>query len=261
VNIDDSNYRKLVLKLMYDGTDFNGWQRQAKGERTVQGVLESKLQTFVKHEIIMAAAGRTDTGVHARGMVIDIQLLDDFQVPLHKLPKAMNSLLPLDIRVLGAMIVSQRFNSRFDALSRSYSYSLIKNPDVFRNRFAERAYPKFDVKIANKVAEMFLGDNDFTTFSKKNDTLEHYRSIVSKSYWEEVGENEYRYYIKANRFVYSMVRSLVGAMIDVGRGKRTIQDLEMAFISKDRSLASFLAPAKGLVFEEVEYDKKFGIEI
>jgi len=242
----------LVLLIEYEGTHYAGWQIQPNAT-TVQGLIEEALFEICEYNISIIGAGRTDSGVHARGQVAHARLTEEFPVPIEKIPKAFNTHLPKDIRIKDAVILSIPFHSRFDAIAREYSYSLITKESVFLRHFA--TYYKYPIKPErlNDSAKIFFGKHDFTTFSKLNEENKNYECNVEICRWENVFENYCKLTIKANHFVYGMVRAIVGAMLDIARGKRTIDDVQSALKKRDRSLASPLAPAEGLILEKIYY--------
>lgn len=247
---------KLVLFIQYDGTDFYGFQRQPDVS-TIQGELEKALSHLTDQKFNLAGSGRTDRGVHAREQVISIKTEKKIDIPLEKIPSVLNGRLPRGILVTKAKRASHQFHARFYARSRRYSYQIITHPDVFASRYATSIRYKIDKDILFKSADIFLGEHDFTTFSKYNKDTETYVCNVKDSYWEEISESHYIYNVKANRFVYSMVRSLVGAMLDAARGYRTIDELVEAFKNKERDFYINMAPPQGLCLEEITYPEEY----
>jgi tRNA pseudouridine38-40 synthase len=244
--------RTLILLIEYDGGNYAGWQYQANA-LTIQECIENALGKIVKYPVRIIGAGRTDAGVHARGQVAHAIIPDDFPVPEEKIAIALNSNLPGDIRIGAAKIVDEDFHARFDAIAREYSYNLITKESVFSRHF--RTFYKYHINtdILVKSADIFIGKHDFTTFSKFNEEYKNYTCNVEKCYWEQINQDYWILTIKSDRFVYGMVRSLVGAMLDAARGKRSIDELKNALSRCDRSLASQLAPPQGLILEWVYY--------
>jgi len=250
--------RTLVLTVSYDGRPYAGWQEQPNVP-TVQGLLQSAISKIIGYPVIIGGSGRTDSGVHATEQCAHLELPDEFDLPCEKLIRAINYYLPYDIAVNRLAIVNFKFHSRFDAISRQYKYYVHTRKDIFKRHHSY--YCKFPLNFdtLSKSAEIFLGVNDFTTFSKYNPDLTHNLCRVTHSKWEEIQKDELVYTIQANHFVYGMVRSLVGSMIVTARGKRDIDDLKFSLDLKDRKLNSPLAPAHGLFLTKVEYpdDIKF----
>ncbi|TAL68247.1 MAG: tRNA pseudouridine(38-40) synthase TruA [Bacteroidetes bacterium] len=248
----------LILKIEYDGTNYGGWQIQPNAP-SIQEEIEKVLSQLNGNHIGIVGAGRTDAGVHARGQVAHARLEKKFPVPENKIPYVLNSKLPDDIRIVDAKIVNFDFHARFDAIAREYSYTITKRQTVFDKYFTTLIRFKLDYDLLEKSAKIFTGKHDFTTFSKNNSETKDYTCNVKICKWKEVDDGIWRLQIRSDRFVYGMVRSVVGAMIDIARGKRTIKEVRQALKDCDRSKSSPLAPAKGLVLENISYPKKFHI--
>lgn len=249
--------RTLIIKFEFDGTDFCGWQMQPN-QRSLQGELTKafKLKTTLDLKII--AAGRTDAGVHGREQIATIAI-DEFRIPEEKIVPAVNTVLPDDIRLLDAQIIDEEYNARFDAAAREYSYFVTSDRSVFKNRYFAYGRNDLDLVALNDAAKAVVGEHDFTTFSKVNLELNHYRCTVEYCHWERLNDTDMVFKIKANRFVYSMVRSLVGTMVDIGSGKYDSNYMKTALEAMDRSLCSKLAPAKGLFFDKAHFNSEYKI--
>ncbi len=250
--------KTLAIRIEYDGTAYNGWQIQVDAP-TIQETLNKTLSHMISGKIMFTGAGRTDTGVHARGQVAHAYIDDRFPIPEEKIIRAMNSNLPRDIRLTGARIIVGKFHARYDAVAREYSYNITKKESVFGRNFTTYLRYEPDFGLLCDAAAVFLGQHDFTTFSKDNPSTKSYICDVRICEWKKDNEHTFRLKIKADRFVYGMVRSLTGAMLDAARGKRTIDDLRDSLKHKDRSLNSPLAPAKGLILEEIFYGDNLNI--
>jgi len=249
----------LLLHLEYDGTAFAGWQIQPN-TRTVQGELEAAFLKTYGLPCSVIGAGRTDAGVHARGQVAHVFLKDCAnKIPEDKITKAINARLPKDVRLRNAILLKEPVHARFDATAREYSYTITTEETVFKRHFAWAPKAPFDKVFLKSAAEVFKGYHDFTTFSKFNSETKHYRCDVYDCEWNEAGENSLRLKIRADRFVYGMVRALTGAMMDVARGRRTIEDLQKSLSLKDRSLSSPLAPPEGLVLEKISFPAELNL--
>lgn len=245
--------KTLILKIEYDGTNYAGWQFQ-KNAASIQGELQIAASKLFGCPISIVGAGRTDAGVHARGQIGHSKFENEIRYDTATIIKAMNSYLPDEIKVADARQLDGSFHSVRDAISREYSYSIhIENHPLIRLYSAFIKFPIDKEKLFSS-SEQFVGEYDFTTFSKLNQDIDSYICKVSKCLWIETAKNQFQLQIKANRFVYGMVRSLVGAMLDAARGKRSIDDLKSALDSKDRQFSSPLAAANGLVLEKVEYN-------
>jgi len=245
----------LILKIKYDGTNYGGWQIQHNAP-SIQEEIQKAFFELTGEKINLIGAGRTDAGVHAAGMVAHTILDKELRIPQKKFVHAINGKLPSDIRITNSVITEKEFNARFDAKAREYSYSIHLEDSPFINRFSTFIKYKLDFEKLFKSSEIFLGKHDFTTFSKLNNDTKNYVCNVKKCKWIRTTENQYIFIIKADRFVYGMVRSLVGAMLDAARGKRTIKNIKKSLAQKNRELCSPLAPPQGLVLEKIFYPKE-----
>lgn len=245
-----SGARRVAMRLAYDGTDFLGWQRQLRG-RTVQGTLEGLLSRLAgDRPVTVIGAGRTDSGVHAAGQVahadIDTRIADEDL--LHKL----NRMAPSDLVVLDLVTVGIDFHARYSAWRRAYRYTILLQPDPFRARYGWRLEWPIDRSILDEAAAILLGRHDFTALSKHNpDTPDPRCEIVAASWSER--EHALLFDVTADRFLYGMVRQLVGIQIDVARGRRPLADIGAVIASRDRARQSPAVPGHGLTLVEVGY--------
>ena len=236
--------------IQYDGTDFYGWQVQAKG-RTVQGDIESAFQTILPDQkITLIGSGRTDSGVHAMKQTANIKI--DTRFSSDEIRKAINSHLERDVRIAACEEVDTDFHARFSATNRRYQYQTVREYTPFTRNRAWHLNYEIDPTILNACAEMVIGDHDFTAFCKANAEVEHKRCIFTESKWEKTATG-FIYHVAANRFLQHMVRFLVGTMVEVARGRMTIDDFKQFMNAKHDSLAVVRAPAMGLYLSEVEY--------
>jgi tRNA pseudouridine38-40 synthase len=246
--------RTLVLLIEYDGTNFSGWQIQPNA-RTVQETIEQSLNKLTEQKYNIIGAGRTDAGVHARGQVAHALIDNKFSIPDTKIAIALNSRLPKDIRIRAARIIDRDFHARFDAIAREYSYTISLRESVFTRHFTTYFRYPLDFHKLNETAECFIGKHDFTTFSKLNDSTRSYVCDIEKCFWQEIDGLSYRLSIKADRFVYGMVRCLTGAMLEYAGGRMTLNEIKVALSKRDRSLCPALAAPQGLILEKVYYDE------
>lgn len=244
--------RRVALLVEYDGSFYAGWQRQVH-EETVQSVMESALEKITGAECTVIASGRTDAGVHGRGQVAHVNIPASCRIPEDKFARAVNANLPHSVRVRAARFVDHSFHARFDAMRREYRYTILQEYSIFRNRYAWHVHPRFDVPLLNAAAEVFLGKHNFTTFSKHNPDTDNYVCTVEEASWSEVERGVWQFTIIADRFVYRMVRAVVGTMVGVATQKRTIQEITTALAAEDRTLSSPLAPSQGLILWRVNY--------
>lgn len=241
--------RNIKLIIEYDGTDFVGWQRQPNG-RSVQEVIEKTLANLLQEDVNVIGSGRTDSGVHARGQVANFRCNSIMKI--EQMQKGLSALLPEDVCIHGAEDVDFDFHARYSAKSRKYSYAITTEPTALRRRYAWLVKYKIEHTILDECANLVLGTHDFEGFCKLDAGNEHYLSNVLQSKWKNESTNMI-YEIEANRFLYGMVRGLVGTMLDVARGYCNIDDFKSVLNEKARSKAGQSAPPHGLTLENVSY--------
>ncbi len=242
--------RNIKLVVEYDGTDFVGWQIQQQG-RTVQQEITSILRQILQEDVNVIGAGRTDSGVHARGQVANFRT--NSPLTPETLLNALNGLLPRDICIHAAEEVPEEFHARFDAKERTYRYFIAPRPTAIDRRYSWFSKYTLDIGVMNTCAKLLEGEHDFCSFSKLNPELSHSRCIVASSHWFE-SNGMFVYEIQANRFLHGMVRTLVGTMVHVGRSYRTFDEFRKILNSRERSEAGMSAPPHGLFLESVRYD-------
>ena len=242
-------YKSIVA---YDGTKFEGFQRQASGRRTVQGELEQALQNIGWQESSLRAAGRTDSGVHARGQVIAYQLV--WKHPPEDLSMAINANLPHDVAVRKTMLAQKDFHPRHSAVSRRYRYSLFidKTRDPLRERYAWRIGAEADIELLNRAADMIVGKQDFGAFGSAPRPEGSTEREIFEAVWDQQGD-ELWFEIEANAFLYHMVRRLVSALLAIGNDKMELNDLLAAVQNPNQKWAGRLAPSHGLCLLSVKY--------
>ncbi len=238
---------KIVLE--YDGTNFVGWQRQKNG-RSVQEVIEHALQTVTRKQITVTGAGRTDSGVHARGQVANFH--SDTQMTTVELLRALNGVTPEDVAIHSVDEAMDSFSARYSAKEREYRYYISRTPSVFNRKFSWPTGYDLDVPLMNTVSSSLIGIHDFQAFCKIESTVENYLCSVSIAQWEG-DDRKIVFTIRANRFLHGMVRALVGTIVNVGRGYTPHKDFAVIMQSKNRSNAGQAAPPQGLFLERVIY--------
>lgn len=251
--------KTLVLVLEYDGTNYSGWQIQ-KNSLSIQQEIESALYILTSKKYNIIAAGRTDAGVHAKGQVVST-IIDDFTVPYDKIIYALNSKLPKAIRVVKSKIINEKFHARFDADYREYEYYITTKFNTFERFYVSFIKYPINQKLLFDSAELFIKKYDFTSFSKFNPDTENPVCNVTKCEWSKLERGKFKLNIKADRFLYGMVRSLAGVMVDIARGKRSAAEACEALQKKDRKYNSPLAPPEGLYFLKAGYPKKFELDL
>ena len=249
------NYRLL---LQYDGTDFHGWQTQ-ENLRTVQGELERTVSSLEDAEVKVVGSGRTDTGVHAEGQVANVRLNRNFTPD--RLRIAINGNIWRDVRVMAATQAAEDFHARFSAKTKHYVYRVVNAPVMspFWLRFAHHEGRFLDVGRMNEMARLFWGEHDWTAFSAARSDVENrvrtIKSFTVESFWDARSNSaviEFR--ISANGFLRYMVRSIVGTLLEVGRGEKDSDTIQTAIVTGDRDLAGKTAPANGLTLHKVDYE-------
>jgi len=241
-----TNYKII---LCYDGTDYLGWQRQPKG-RTIQGEVEEALARLAGTRVNIIGAGRTDAGVHALGQAASFKA--DLKLDDAALFKALNAVLPPDIRILSLERVPAGFHARRDARSKTYQYRIVtaKAISPFLLRYALHWPHPLNVARMKAAAALFAREADFSGFFS-NRELYPVRRVV-RSELRKRGE-ELLFTIEANGFLRYMIRTIVGTMLEAGRGRVEAGDIENVFRTKARTLANPTAPAKGLCLMQVFY--------
>jgi tRNA pseudouridine38-40 synthase len=241
---------KLIVE--YDGTEYHGWQVQAQ-ERTIQGVLEAGATRLCGEPVRMAAAGRTDAGVHAAGQVV--AFTTQKPRPTETVLNALNALTPFDISIRSVDVVDDNFDPRRAARSRVYRYRIWNAPwrSPFLLRYAWHVSRPLDVAAMAAAARILLGEHDFSSFRAADcDAAHPVRSILHSEV--EAVEQQVIYTVEANAFLRSMVRNIVGTLVEVGGGKRDVDGFGGLLAARDRTLAGDTAPPSGLCLERVTYE-------
>ena len=246
--------RTLQLVLQYDGAGFAGWQRQPD-ERTVQGVLEDAMERLCGTHIAVLGAGRTDAGVHALGQAAGV-IVPPKWTP-HVLRRALNAVLPRDVRVSAAHEMRSEFHARYSATARSYRYLVGTDEDAespFRFGRELAFHRPLDMKTLQDSAALLPGDHCFRGFAVKGTAPESddHHCIVQAAEWVQ-RPGGLAFVIRANRFLHHMVRVLVGTMLDVASGRREIAVIERLLEAQDNHEVSAPAAPYGLYLESVEY--------
>ncbi|WP_028973986.1 tRNA pseudouridine(38-40) synthase TruA [Spirochaeta cellobiosiphila] len=242
----------IRLDIAYDGTDYQGWQVQAKGGRTVQGELEKALEKIHKHPIKLIGSGRTDSGVHASHQVANFQT-DLVNMEPSRFMLALNSLLPRDIRIKSSSLTHPDFHSRYDAVKRIYYYYIKSSwsSSPFDDRYCYTVRDELDIHLLNKMCRHLVGFHDYTTFTNPKDMSKtRTRHIYSAVFFPEGSYTVFK--IAGNAFLWRMVRSIVGTLLECYRqgGEQSFVD---RFHAKDRSATGVTAPARGLFLHKVYY--------
>jgi tRNA pseudouridine38-40 synthase len=242
---------KLVIE--YDGTAYQGWQRQKNGT-TVQGTIEAALKTMIGHPVTVIGSGRTDAGVHALNQVANFCADTTLTPDIFK--RGLNSLLPPDIVIKDCAAVDQAFHARYGVRSKVYSYRILNRsiPTALFRQYAWHIKKPLDLHAISEAMQCLKGRHDFSAFeatgSPRKDAV---RTVMDVSLTAKDADGYVIFRIEADGFLRHMVRNLVGTLVDVGLGKISPGALEDILMSKDRAQAGITAPAHGLLLQEVKY--------
>ena len=250
------NFRLLI---QYDGTDFHGWQVQ-ENDRTIQGELERVIGMLADADVNVVGSGRTDAGVHAEGQVANVRIAGDKFTP-DKLKNAINGNMWRDIRVMKCERAPDDFHARFSAKKKTYVYRVVNSPVMspFWRRFAHHEQRPLDIAKMNDAARLFLGEHDWTAFSSaRSDGESRVRTVLDFSVegrWDDQAQGSMIIFsITATGFLRYMVRSIVGTLIELGRGEKDSDTIQTAIVTGNRDLAGKTASAQGLTLLKVGYE-------
>lgn len=257
--------RNIRFQITYDGTAYLGWQRLGgeQQERTIQGYLERCLSNLLKEDIKIMGSGRTDAGVHAFGQVANFYTNNE--QPVEAIQRDLNEELPEDIVVYGMEDMEEEFHSRYRAKSKIYEYYIDtqEREGVFTRKVAYHVNHSLNVAAMRKAAAVFCGTHDFVAFSsdaKREDTIRtlyQVEVIETNGFLQNSGSRKDALIcisLHGDGFLYNMVRIIVGTLIEIGLGERTIESIEEAFAKKERKLAGYTVPPHGLFLKSVKYE-------
>lgn len=249
---------RYFIELCYDGTAYHGWQIQPS-DISVQEVLTKALSTLLQAETPIVGAGRTDTGVHARFMAAHFEV--EQPVDCKQLAYKLNRILPNDIAVYRVCRVKEDAHARFSALSRTYHYYIHQSKSPFDRQYSWRLVERpLDYEKMNQAAKVLFEYRDFTSFSKLHTDVKTNNCKIMQAEWKQLDETHWMFVIQADRFLRNMVRAVVGTLIEVGRGKLTIEGFRKIIEQKDRCSAGMSVPAHALFLQNVEYPQDIYIE-
>lgn len=249
---------RYFLDISYKGTNYHGWQIQ-QNAHTVQEALNKALEMILQHPVESAGSGRTDTGVHAKQQWVHFD--SEVELTNYKHLIKFNALLPSDV-VVNKIYKTNKADAhaRFDAIAREYEYILSPVPNPFLKELAGFIFKKLDIELMNKAAEILLKHKDYECFSKVAQNQENHLCNITKAEWTQK-DGLLVFNITANRFLRGMVRLIVGTLIEVGQGKRSVSDFENLIISKNLQKTAAAAPADGLYLSKVDYPEGLLIEV
>ena len=243
---------RYFIELQYDGAAYFGWQRQPD-TATVQGTIEERLSMLLRRPTEIVGAGRTDTGVNASFYTAHFD--SDTEIDCSQLAYKLNKVLPANIAILRIYEVEATKHARFDARLREYTYFLTSRKQPFRRYSAWHFAVDLDVEAMNRAAATLLVHDDFTSFAKLNSNNKTNICHISHAKWSVEEDGTLRFTIRADRFLRNMVRAIVGTLVDVGRGRYSVEEFEDIILARDLSRSSAGAPACGLFLSDVKYDK------
>lgn len=242
---------RYFLELSYRGTSYNGWQRQTNAP-SVQQTIEQALSAILRAPIEIIGAGRTDTGVHASYYVAHFDVEKAIEESVEQFCYHLNAMLPHDIAIQSITPVANDAHARFDAVEREYTYYILPFKEPFTRKTTWQYYVPLDVERMNRAAAILLEYNDFTAFSKLHSANKTNICTITQARWRLCGERIV-FTISADRFLRNMVRAIVAALVDVGRGKIDEQAFREIIESRDRSRARGSAPSQGLFLSGIAY--------
>jgi len=251
--------RNFKLVMEYDGTGYHGWQRQ-KEIPTIQGTIETQLKTMTGQSVTVIGSGRTDAGVHAFNQVANF--VADTKLTPDIFKKGLNGLLPADIVIKECQEVDDAFHARYDALSKTYDYHLLNRPvrAALLRQFAWHIRKALDESAMRVAMECLKGEHDFSAFEAVGSPRSHsVRTALHADLTAKDSKGYLVFSIEANGFLRSMVRNIVGTLVDVGIGKMSPEGFQDVLTSKDRKQAGITAPAQGLFLREVKYQHTSGL--
>ena len=245
----------IKLTIEYEGTRYYGWQKQ-KNLLSIQGILEEKISQITQEKITLNGSGRTDAGVHALGQVANFKT--NSSIPWMELPLILNRMLPLDIRIKKAEMVNDNFHARYSAVSKIYHYYVLNSNlnnnylSIFLRNYVYCVYKKINLEEMKKASKFLQGEHDFRSFACSGSRIGNWKrnikdiSIIKKG-------NIFCFCLEADAFLYKMVRTIVGTLLEVGKGKINYLEIKKILEAKNRKMAGKTVPAKGLFLMKVKY--------
>ena len=245
----------IKLTIEYEGTKYHGWQRQ-KSLLSIQGILEEKISQITQEKITLNGSGRTDAGVHALGQVANFKT--NSSIPLMELTFVLNRMLPLDIRIKKAERVDNNFHARYSAVSKIYHYYVLNSNQnnnyisIFLRNYVYCIYENIDLGEMKKASNYLQGEHDFTSFACSGSRIRNWKRRIKNISIIKKG-NIFCFHLEADAFLYKMVRTIVGTLLEVGKGKIDYLEMKKILEAKNRKIAGRTVPAKGLFLIKVKY--------
>lgn len=248
--------RNIKMTIQYDGTRYNGWQKQnQKGSTavTIQGKIENVLSKMTGEKVDVIGCGRTDSGVHAENYIANF--FTDCKLTIDEMEKYLEEYLPKDIVIKELRFAKDRFHARYNVKSKTYVYKIDNNKynNVFNRDFTNHIPTELNIEQMKKAAEYLIGTHDFKSFTslKAKNNKSTLRTINYINITKNDGLIEIE--VNGNGFLLNMVRIIAGTLIEVGEGKIIVENVEKILVEKNREMAGHKAPAKGLTLKELEY--------
>lgn len=244
--------RNIKLLIQYEGTRYQGWQRQISSSNTIQGKIESILTKMCNEKIEIQGSSRTDAGVHAKGQVANFHTKSTMSI--EEMMAYINEYLPLDIAVTKIEEVPERFHSRLNAKGKCYCYQVINSsiPDVFNRRYALEFQETLDIGAMKEGAKYLCGSHDFKSFTSAKKGKKSTIRCIDEINLEQKGDL-ITFTFRGNGFLYHMIRIIMGTLLEIGMGKRKADSIPELLEAKSREQAGFLVPAKGLTLMELYF--------
>jgi tRNA pseudouridine38-40 synthase len=245
----------IKLTIEYEGTKYHGWQRQ-KSLLSIQGILEEIISQITQEKISLNGSGRTDAGVHALGQVANFKT--NSSIPLMELTFVLNRMLPLDIRIKKAERVDNNFHARYSAVSKIYHYYVLNSNQnnnyisIFLRNYVYCIYENIDLGEMKKASNHLQGEHDFTSFACSGSRIINWKRKIKNISIIKKG-NIFCFHLEADAFLYKMVRTIVGTLLEVGKGKIDYLEMKKILEAKNRKIAGRTVPAKGLFLMKVKY--------
>jgi tRNA pseudouridine38-40 synthase len=250
--VNDLHNYKMVLT--YDGTNYSGWQIQPNA-LSIQQLLQESLSTILRHETIVIGAGRTDAGVHAIGQVANFKTVRDLD--LFRLLGSLNGLLPRDVRIKNIEKITSSFHSQYNAISKVYHYHLCLNKiqSPFKRLYSLQVIEPINLELLEEAVSFFVGTHDFTSFTNEPSTGSVTKDPIRTIFKLNIAEEQDGICLEfeGDGFLYKMVRNIVGTLLEISGGKRSVKEIPKIFAAKDRRCAGKSAAAHGLFLVRVDY--------
>ncbi len=243
---------RYLMRISYDGTNYSGFQCQSN-KTTIQGEIEKELGNIFKKHIPIVTSGRTDAGVSALSQICHFDIDDDIEC--NKVASYLNALLPRDIRILDIKKVDYDFHARYSSKKKTYEYYFYIGHDIipFYEKFAVNVGYGVDIDKMKLACSGFVGLHDFSAFCASNTSVKDKNREIYEAYIDQLGDNLYKFVVTGNGFLYNMVRIIMGTLVDIGMGKKSVEDIGKILSSRDRKNSGKTMPSKGLVLKKVLY--------